>query len=339
LTLLGTAPSLGKYSLISGNNINGAYSSYSGVGALRYTAADVQLWVMPSDSVVQRQVDTVSTTLGSMNALATSSMTGALGSDCASSSEGGCISVNYGATKVGGGDLNSAGITLVKSVNPNWRVGVFTNQQLNDATTPTTRYSSSRPAVGAMLGWSDSADNIGLGATVSVIGGSGDYTLGSDKTGVSSKAAQAKLTYSRPIDLDTTVTPYVGIRRSEFTVDGYITGDQLFPLTYSTVKQTSTDLLAGATVAHRISDNVLGTVNAGVVQNLARDLGTVNSTSDMGSHSAAIQGGSRISAALGAGISYAVDKNQRISFSTGWQQRGLTNAAVNSYGIGYTAGF
>jgi hypothetical protein len=275
-----------------------------------------------------------------MNALASSSINGAVGSDCASFGElGGCVSVNYGASKVGTGDLNSAGVTAVKSLGANWRVGVFGSQQLNDAQTSNIKYTSDTPAIGALVGWSESADNIGLGVTVSAVQGTGNYTIGTDKTGVSGQAIQTKLSYSTPISLDTTVTPYAGIRYSEFKVNGYTENGPLFPLTYSPVKQTATDLLAGVTVAHRITDSLTGTLNAGVVQNLAYNAGKSTATSDMGTYSAPLQGSHYTSAALGAGLSYEVAKNQRIGVNAGWQQKSLTNASITSYGASYTVGF
>ena len=50
-------------------------------------------------------------------------------------------------------------------------------------------------------------------------------------------------------------------------------------------------------------------------------------------------GSSYTSAALGAGMSYEVAKNQRIGVNVGWQQKTLVNANVGSIGINYTVGF
>ena len=340
LTLIGTPYTLGKYTVLTGAPVTGTYSSYNGVGVLRYTSEGVQVWVMPDGSVVQAQVNNQANNLSGMSALANSSIASAVGSDCGSFGEtGSCISINYGASKVGSGDLNSTGITAVKSIDPNWRVGVFANQQLNDAQVGNTKYTSNSPAIGALVGWSESADNIGLGVTVSAVKGTGNYVIGTDKTGVEGQAVQAKVSYSKPLDLDTTVTPYAGIRYSEFKVNGYTENGPIFPLTYGSVNQTATDLLAGVTVAHRITDSLTATVNAGVVQNLAYDAGKVTATSDMGNYSAPLQGSHYTSAAFGAGLSYEVAKGQRVGVNAGWQQKSLTNSNITSYGVSYTVGF
>ena len=340
LTMSGTAPSQGKYSVLTGNGVTGTYSTYNGVGVLKYFPTEVQIWVMPDGTLVQGQVNNIASNMNSMNMLATSTMTGALGSDCGSFGEkGGCINVNYGANKVGSGDLNSTGVTVVKSIDDNWRVGVFGNQQLNNPTIGDIKYTNNSPAIGAIVGWNKSKDGVGLGATLSAVTGSGNYTIGTDKTGVSANAIQAKLSYSEPINLDTTVTPYVGIRYSEFKVNGYTEQGPMFPLTYGAVNQNATDLLAGVGVAHRINDKLTGTVNAGVIQNLSYNAGKVTANSDMGNFNAPLQGGNYTSAALGAGLSYEVAKGQKIGVNVGWQQKGLTDANATSYGVSYTAGF
>lgn len=340
LTMTGTPYTLGKYNVLTGSPVTGTFSSYNGVGVLRYTPAGVQIWVMPDGTVVQSQVNGLASNLNGMNALANSVTAGSLNSDCGGFGEkGGCISLNYGASKVGTGDLNTAGVTVSKSIDPNWRVGVFGNQQLNDANVGNIKYSSKNPAVGVIVGWNESTDGTGFGVTASAVKSSGDYTIGTDKTGVKGEAYQVKVSYSKPIDMDTTVTPYVGLRQSKLNVNGYTENGPLFPLTVGSVNQKTTDVLAGVTVSHRINDDLTGTVNAGVVQNVGYSAGSVNTTSDMGNFTAPLSGSRYTSAALGAGLSYQVAKDQKIGVNVGWQQKSLTNSNISSVGVSYTVGF
>jgi cytochrome P450 len=99
------------------------------------------------------------------------------------------------------------------------------------------------------------------------------------------------------------------------------------------------DVLAGIIVAKKFNDKLTGSVSAGVVQNIANEVGTVTASSDMGNFSSPLQGGKYTSAALGAGLSYKVAPNQRIGANFGWQQKSLTNARIASYGVSYTVGF
>ena len=340
LTMIGTPYTTGKYNVLTGSPVTGAFSSYDGVGVLRYTDSGVQIWVMPDGTIVQAQVNNLASNMNSVNSLARSSVLGSLGSDCGSFGEkGGCVSVNYGATKVGSGDLNSTGVTVVKSIDDNWRVGVFGNQQLDSPTIGNIKYTSNNPSVGVIVGWNKNADGVGLGATLSAVKGSGDYTIGTDKTGVNANAVQAKVSYNEPISLDTTVTPYIGVRYSEFKVNGYTEQGPIFPLSYGAVNQNATDLIAGVGITHRLADKLTGTVNAGVVQNLSYNSGKITATSEMGNFNAPLQGSNYTSAALGAGLSYEVAKGQKVGVSAGWQQKGLTDANITSYGVSYTVGF
>lgn len=339
LTLIGTPYTLGKYTVLTGAPVTGTYSSYNGVGVLRYTSTGVQVWVMPDGTVVQAQANAMANNLSTANALATASINGALGSDCSTfGAIGGCVSVNYGTTKVGTGDLNTTGVTAVKSIDSNWRVGVFGNQNLNQPTVSGVKYEGS-PAVGALVGWNENELGTGFGVTASAVTGNGNYQIGNDKTSTNGQAYQIKGTYTIGLDGTTVATPYIGVRRSTFNVDAFTPGGQIFPITYGAVKQSTTDLLAGVSVAKKFDEKLTGTVSAGVVQNIANSAGTLTSTSDMGNFKAPLQGGSYTSAALGAGLSYEVLPNQRVGANFGWQQKSLTNSSISSYGVSYTVGF
>ncbi len=340
LTMIGNPYSTGKYTVLTGNGVTGTFSNYTGVGVLRYTPTGVQIWVMPDGSVVQAQVNNQASNLSNANTLASGAITGAVGSDCSQFGEkGGCVSVNYGSTKAASGELNSGGVTVAKSINDNWRVGVFGSQHLNTPTVSGVKFDSNSPAVGAFVGWTQNPTGTGFGVTASTVRGTGNYTIGTDKTGVTADAYQVRGSYTIGLDGTTVAAPYIGVRRSNFTVNGYTEQGPIFPLTYSAVKQSTTDLLAGVVVSKKFSDKLTGSVSAGVVQNIADSVGSVASTSDMGNHNAPLKGGKYTSSALGAGLSYEVLPNQRIGANFGWQQKSLTNASITSYGVSYTVGF
>jgi len=339
LTMVGTPYTLGKYTVLTGAPVSGTYSTYTGVGVLRYTPTGVQVWVMPDGSVVQAQANTMASNLSNANALATASINGALSNDCQTfGAKGGCVSVNYGATKVGTGDLNTTGVTAVKAIDSNWRVGFIGGANLNQPTVSGVKYEGV-PTVGALVGWNENETGTGFGVTASAVTGGGNYVIGSNKTSTDGQAYQVKATYTKGLDGTTVLTPYIGVRRSTLNIDGFTPSGQLFPVTYGSVKQSTTDLLAGVSVSKKFDEKLTGTVNAGVVQNIANDAGAVTSTSDMGNFKAPLQGGHYTSAALGVGASYEVLPNQRVSVNAGWQQKSLTNSSITSYGVGYTVGF
>jgi hypothetical protein len=338
LTMVGNPYTAGKYNVLTGNGVSGTFSSYNGVGVLRYTPTGVQIWVMPDGTIVQSNVNNLANNLSSMNSLATGSMINSLGSDCTLFGEkGGCIGVNYGQSKAGTGDLQTAGVTVAKRIDTNWRAGLFLGQQLNQTSVGSVKYESDNPAVGGFVGWNKNSDGTGLGITASAIQGRGNYDIGGDNTGVKGEAAQIKASYTLPINGTTSVAPYIGVRKSSFTVNGYTEQNELFPLTYSSTTQTSTDVLAGANLTKKLTDKLTGTLSLGVIQQVDSSAGSLNSTSDMGNYSAPLQINKKTSAGIGAGVSYAVTKNQRIGANVGVQQNQLGD--ISSVGVNYTVGF
>jgi hypothetical protein len=341
LTILNGPTAYGKYpAFLTANTITGQYDTYTGPGVLKYTDTDVRFWILPDGTAIQSTVNNLANSLSSMNSLASGSLTGAVGSDCAAfGTNGGCVSINYGRTKVADGNLNSAGITVAKSIGSNFRVGVFAGDQLNSPTVSGIKYESSNPALGGFVGWNKNTNGTGLGVTVSAIQGRGNYTIGQDKTSVNGQAQQIKGTYNFAVNDTTSVTPYIGIRKSTFNVDGYTQSGETFPLTYGSVKQSTTDTLAGVSVGKKLTDNLTASVSVGVVKNVSYNAGNVTATSEMGNFTAPLQGSKYTSTAAGAGLSYSITKNQRVGINVGWQQKGLTNTNIGSIGLSYTIGF
>jgi hypothetical protein len=339
LTLLGTVPSVGRYTVLTGNGVTGTYSSYTGAGVLRYTPTEVQYWVFPSQQTLQSQVDTQATALSRLTGLSGASTLGSLGNDCGSfGDKGGCIAVNVGSSKTGTGDLNTAGITVSKSIDANWRAGVFTSSNLNNPSSGDVSYAAKNPALGVMVGWNEGADGIGYGVGASAVVNSGDYSLGGYRAGAKTQAYQVKATFTKPLDATTFVTPYAGVRYSRTSVDGYTEVGPVFPLTFGGVTQTSTDLLVGVSASTKVADGLTASVNAGVVHNLDYNAGTVTATGEPGTYQSNLVDTRKTSASLGAGLSYAIDKETKIGASIGWQQKGTTSD-ISSVGVNLTKSF
>lgn len=337
LAILNPPTAIGKYDYITAGSISGRYASLTANNndRLSYSGTDVYLLVMPSNADVQTGVNAVASSLSNMNSLASGAFNNALGSDCSQFGEsGGCVSVNYGKTTAASGNLNSDGIVIAKSINPNFRIGVYSSNQINSSSVSGINFNS-KPTLGGFIGWNKNTDGTGLGVSVSTIQGNGNYTIGSNAPTVAGQANQIKATYTFTPSDKVTVTPYSGIRRTSLTVGGY-TDAGIFPMTYSEVKQSTTDLLAGVTVGKQLTEKLSGSVSVGVVKNLSYNAGNVNVTGDVGTFTAPLPGDKYTSTAASAGLSYEVAKNKRIGFSIGFQQRGLTNTNISSIGISYT---
>lgn len=339
LTITNSPTTIGKYVFITGDILGEFSSLTSNTGVLRYTDNTVELWVMPDGTIVQRVVDTRAANLNSMNSLASSNLTSSLGSDCNSFGEfGGCLVVNY--THNTGSGLNSGGVTYVQRVDDNWRLGVFTNHMFNNPSVGNIIMESDRPAFGVILGWNEHRDGIGWGASISGVTGSGQYTFGGvDRASVSANALQLKVTYAYPYDTDTIFTPYLGVRYTSLEIGGYTERNGIFPLSFNSINQTSTDLLAGLASSYRIMPDLTASLNVGILQNINNTSSDVVSTSSMGTFRSPLSSTNYTSLVLGSGLSYNITENHRVGASVSWQQRSLTNSEISSFGVSYTFSF
>lgn len=351
LTVNNAPTAYGKYTLLSAGSVNGAYDSFTSAGIndyLKYSGSDVKLYVTPPAGATQSSIDSVTGSLGNAINLQSGIATNGLGNDCSVFGDSGsCVSVNLGKTAAAGGDLVTGGITVGKRINDNWKFGVFTNNPMNSTTVGSIE-TKPNAAYGGYVGWNKNTDGTGLGITASAAQGNGSMKItrngpevGVGNTTTDTKAYQVRATYAIPVDESVTVTPYVGVRRTETNVAGYTETGPAFPLTVNSTSKVSTDAIAGVTVGKKFNDKLSGSITAGVTQRLSGSEGKVSGTSEIGGLSAfnsAIPGNGKTNTALSAGLGYNIDKTTKVGVNLGWQQRGA-NADVTSIGISITKGF
>lgn len=342
----------GKYPVLSAGSVDGKFDSVTSSGVndyLKYSGTDVKLYVTPSSTATQSSIGNTAGNLSNMNNLQSGVINNSLGNDCNTFGDNGaCISVNFANTAASTGDLTSGGVTVAKRINDNWKAGVFTTNAFNNPTLGDVKQTTN-PAIGGFVGWNQNVDGTGFGLQGSAVANTGKITIARSgpETGVGTasttgQAVQLKGTYSHALTDKTTLTDYIGIRHTKLNVGGYTETGPVFPLTVNGTQQTTTDLIAGVGGSHKFTDKLSGNASVGIVQNLSNSGGNFSGTSEIGNlqtFNTVLPASKYTSAALGAGLSYEVGKDQRIGVSVGWQQKGLTNADVTSYGLSYTAGF
>lgn len=349
LTMTGAVPAIGKYSLLTGNDVSGTYSSYTGEGALKYYANSVQLWITPDAAATQYSIDNLANSMSGMNSLQASVLNSSLGNDSNLYGEtNSSITVNYGNTKVGTGDLNTAGITASKKLNDNWRVGVFVDQPLN-STTVGDITQSNNPSLGGFVSWNENADQTGLGVQVSGVQNNGDATIkrngpetGTGKVSTSGNAYQIKGSYTKAIDDKTSITPYVGVRQTEVKTGGYTEQGPVFPLTINGNTHSTTDVVAGVGVSHKVTDKITATGTVGVTQNVSSNTGNLSGSSDIvgkGTFNNTLPNNGKTSVGIGAGLSYAVTPNSKVGVNVGFQDKTPSGKSIGTIGLSYTIGF
>lgn len=349
--------SIGKYPLIVGSSVSGQFDTfasnlgnYTDLGYyLKYTPTGVQLWMTPNAAATQASIDHTANSISGNNSLQAGVLNGSLGNDSNLYGDtNSSVTVGYGNTKVGTGDLNTAGITASKKINDNWRVGVFADQPLNNSTVGGVTQKNDM-GFGGFVAWNQNADQTGLGIQASAVQNKGEATItrtgpetGVGKANTEGKAYQVKATYAKPIDEKTTVTPYVGLRQTEVKTGGYTEQGAVFPLTVNANTHSTTDVLAGVGVSHKLTDKLTATGAVGVTQNVSSSTGSFSGTSDIagkGTFNNALPNNGKTSVGVGAGLSYQVTKNSKVGVNVGFQDKTPSGNNVGFVGLSYTIGF
>ena len=115
----------------------------------------------------------------------------------------------------------------------------------------------------------------------------------------------------------------------------------MFPLTVNATKKTSTDIIAGLSVAKQLTDKLSGNVSAGIVQNLSGSSVAYSGSSEIGgltTFNGTLPSNGSTNPSLGAGLSYSIDSTTKVGANVGWQAKG-SNADITSVGISLTKGF
>jgi hypothetical protein len=337
----------GRYTVLNAGSVTGQYDAFvSGTPSdyLRYSDTDVKLYVTPPAGATQASIDEIGKNFANALNLQTNAVTAGLGNDCAVfGDKGACVSVNVGQSKAGTGDLNSGGVTVSKSINGNWRAGVFGTGALNNPQNGNVA-GKTNPATGGFVTWTDGKASV----QASVATNTGELTVtrngpevGVGTSSVKNTAYQVRGSYLIPIDEKTSVTPYVGVRQVDTKVGGYTETGPTFPLTVDAANRSSTSVIAGATVARKLTDKLTGSVSAGVVQRVSENNPGYTGSSEiagMSSFNSAVPGNGKTNASFGAGLSYKIDDSTSVGVNAGVQQKG-SNANISSVGVTLTKGF
>jgi hypothetical protein len=346
----------GKYTFLTAGTLNGNYSlvgfspdniSPLGFGIVQ-GANDVAVEITPSSAYTMNGITQTAGSLSSMNTLKMSNLGGGLNYDCSMFGENGmCISAGSRFTTDGAGKIQSGSLTVGKKINNHWRVGAFADKSFGDLVVGGVK-DSANPLVGAFANWNEDGDGEGLSISVAAATASSNLNVNRDgslysesaqgKTSTNGNAYQVKASYTQPLTNRTNISPYVGVRQTNFTTNGYTETGATYPVSYNGISQAKTDLLAGVNVSHDFDDKWSGFVSAGVIKNLVYKQGTLSGTSNiigLQTFSTPLTGAGSTTPVIGAGVSYDVTPSQVLGLSVGYQQQ----SGIKSGALTYTVGF
>ena len=358
VTVLSAPNKYGQYTYLTANSITGKYNTLTlnpdlaplGYG-LVYTGNSVSLKVTPSSTYTMNAVNTTTSNLANVSNLQAGSLGGTLNYDCNLFGDSGmCISTGVRTTSDSAGSIKGGNFIIGYRASPNWRVGVFVDQGFGTTTVGNVKLTAV-PTLGGFVNWNEDARGYGWGVQGSAAMSAGNLDVSragsaysesaTGKTTTSGQAFQLKTTYAMPVTTRDTVTPYAGIRYTTITNDGFTEAGAVYPITYGSVTQSTTDALAGISLSHNFG-RFTGSLSTGVIQNLSYSAGTLTGTSGiigLNSINTKLPDSGYTSLSLGTGISYDLAKNQYVGLSVGWQQKSLLNTSILSGALTYTVGF
>lgn len=263
-------------------------------------------------------------------------------------STGGRHSNNHGAF----GHSSSALLIGAYRLNKNTRLGAWVDQNLSSSMVTGMNLSNSKPLFGVFGAWAESPS--GEGYEVKVSAGYGDKDLGVTRdvigtsepgfggTRLNSQAISTVSSYGFILNKYVLVSPYVGVQYSRVASGAYAestTSEVTTPLSYGRLRQENISLLAGLKLLTRLDFKTSLFGSVGLEQNIKHRGGQYSATGIDGlaaiNFNANVQ---RTRSTASAGLSYDIDKKQRVTLSGIYRDEAFHPTASTSVFAIYTVG-
>ena len=357
--------SAGKYTLLSSSGLTGTFSSldatslatYSNLGyILSYDANDVYLTLTPNLAQTQTSLTNNLSNLQGIYNLQTSIINNGLSYDCSLfDGHGLCISTGgrYTNTNTPTGDSTGALVIGGYRVNDNVRIGAYLDQGVASSTPAAIRLKQHNPLFGAYGVWQARQD--GLGAQIKIAAGYNDSDMtvtravvgtsesGSGSTSLTSQAVSLVGSYGVEMQGSWIASPYAGIRYTDVKAGGYAevsSSSVTAPLTYASLSQSTTSLLAGIRWSGKLTDRVGLNGSVGVEQDVTNNNSNYTATGVAGLTSIAFNTDiNKTRPVASVGTTVSIDKRQQLAFSVFYSEQAFSKSSTTSaYGT-YTIGF
>jgi autotransporter-associated beta strand protein len=354
----------GKYTLITANGVTGTFGTFSSTlptftrlaYSLGYDANNVYLFLTPNVADTQTSLTNNLAALQGVYNLQTSTINNGLNYDCSLFDVHGlCISTGgrYTNTNTPTGDSTGALVIGGYRVNDNVRVGAYLDQGISSSTPTGVNLKQHNPLFGAFAVWQARQD--GLGAQVKLAAGYNDSDMtvtravvgaseaGSGSTSLTSQAVSVVGSYGVEMQGSWIASPYAGIRYTDVKAGGYTEATSsavTAPLTYSSLSQSTTSLLAGIRWFGKLTDRVGLNGSIGVEQDVSNSNSNYTATGVAGLTSVVFNSDiNKTRPVASVGTTVSIDKRQQLAFNVMYREEAFRNSSTTSaYGT-YTIGF
>lgn len=270
------------------------------------------------------------------------------------------ISVSFLGRYTSPSDTTSeaAGVLVAAyKVQPQLRIGAFVDYAPDRDSPTDISYSDTQPTLGAFAVYEQNADLTGLNARIAAAFNQGGLTItrddsladteaGSGKSDLQAYAFSAEAGYGIRIKPSIVAIPYVGIRFSDATRDGYTerqTDDVTEPLRYDDYSQRLTTALLGLRFHGDITQKLSAYIGLGAEFDLDSQMDAYRGTSNiegLETFSVATDSSAhRLRAAGSLGLGYKLAPSQTLSAHLSvWEQTYSTDTVANlmlQYSIGF----
>lgn len=287
-----------------------------------------------------------------------SAITGTMDYDCRDfSTKNICVSFQARYTGFDSMSDGAGVMTATYRLDPNIRIGAFIDQRAVQGQKTGVDYSGDMPTVGAFIGYTQHPNGTGLQAKLAVSGNTGKITAsrdaslasteaGSGKSSLNSWAVGGELGWGMTIGHTILATPYLGLRHTDVTRGSYAeaaTPDVTSPLSYASYFQRQTTATAGVRFAGQLTDAIGYQIGIGGEYDVGRSANHYSGTSAItGLETFSVTTNTttnRARANASAGLSYAIDKNQKLTTSLSVRQQAYSAQPSVTAMAGYQISF
>jgi len=222
---------------------------------------------------------------------------------------------------------NSTGMVGLASMrlNEQFRIGGYIENQSSSAQRVGQVELKDRGGYGLFLGYQQNKDGAGLQAKLSMGTKKGDAAItrsasdanfteaGYGRTTMDSKVIAAELGWNLINATAVNVMPYISVRQSSITRDGYaesMSSSVLYPITYNSYSLKPVVMTLGVQLKGQFNEQASYTLRAGIEQGSSRGSGTYGVSSsiiDMANHSVSVNDTTKSSGSFGSvGLNYRV---------------------------------
>lgn len=334
-------------------------------GGLSYTLAlqsgSTTIWdlIFTGGSTVDTQQSLVNTSqaLQGTFTILNTALTNSLTYDCPVFDKNNiCISAGGRNTAVSAANgLNNTNALLIAAYrpHPNYRIGAYADQNLsvNNAGS-TVNLGNNTPLVGLFGAWNQRLDGTGIEVKVSAAYGQNNAIVtrqivstseaGSGGSPINSQGARLIAKYGFGVLPDVIVNPYVGVRYTQNSMDGYTEATSTSvtaPLTYSALNIKATTVFAGLGALYRVIPQAMLFASAGIESDIDTANGAYSASGVTGLTPINFNANpvkKRATATLGA--AYDIKRNQRIGINGIYRQEPYQAISSTTVMATYTVG-